>query len=154
MPWQMYLGKAGELASRSEFLIHGYNVAVPDVDVGEDIFIVENASGRVWRVQVRTTFGKRKRYGFSARVFVSLKQLNATFRPPLVYVFAIRKDVGQWEFVIVPQTVLFAEYETHGIGSVHGDRLWLYFAFKETELWCGARNWQGYRNQLLLPVLD
>src|SRR5688572_16564709 len=102
MPEGLYIGKSGELASRSEFLLLGYNAAVPDVDVGEDIFVIEDRSGTVWRVQVRTTLGKRKRYGWSGRFYVSLKQLNKGFRPPLVYLFALRKEVGQWEFVVIP----------------------------------------------------
>jgi len=31
-----YVGKAGQLAAMAEFLLRGYNVAMPEVDVGDD----------------------------------------------------------------------------------------------------------------------
>jgi len=33
----LYLGKAGQLVVMSEFLVRGWNVAVPEVDIGDDI---------------------------------------------------------------------------------------------------------------------
>ena len=33
-----HIGKAGHLAAMAEFLLRGYNVAMPEVDVGDDIF--------------------------------------------------------------------------------------------------------------------
>lgn len=36
----LYVGRAGQMAAMAEFLLRGYNVAVPEVDVGDDIFVV------------------------------------------------------------------------------------------------------------------
>ena len=33
-----FVGKAGQLAVMAEFLLRGYNVAMPEVDVGDDIY--------------------------------------------------------------------------------------------------------------------
>ena len=35
--YHLYLGKAGHLTVMSEFLTRGWNVAIPEVDVGDDI---------------------------------------------------------------------------------------------------------------------
>jgi hypothetical protein len=37
-----YFGAAGQLAAMSKFLIRGYNVAIPQVDVGEDVLVVDD----------------------------------------------------------------------------------------------------------------
>lgn len=41
----LYTGRAGQMAVMAEFLIRGYNVAVPEVDVGDDILVVKDRSG-------------------------------------------------------------------------------------------------------------
>src|SRR5438105_354991 len=111
-----HIGKAGELAVRSEFLLHGYTVAVPDVDVGDDLFVVEDGEGNVWRVQVKTTLGQRTRYGYRGQLDVPLKHLFPRTGLPLIFVFALRRTVGEWEFLVIPQKVLWAEYRNHGVG--------------------------------------
>ena len=42
MPGKNYVGKGGHLAVMGEFLLRGYNVAMPEVDVGDDIFVVHD----------------------------------------------------------------------------------------------------------------
>lgn len=37
-----YTGKSGQLAVMAEFLIRGYNVAMPEVDEGDDVFVVHH----------------------------------------------------------------------------------------------------------------
>ena len=43
--FNQYLGKAGHLFIMSEFLMLGWNVAIPEVDIGDDIFVVQDDSG-------------------------------------------------------------------------------------------------------------
>ena len=43
--FNLYLGKAGQLAAMSYFLMRGWNVATPEVDVGDDLFVVEDKKG-------------------------------------------------------------------------------------------------------------
>lgn len=50
----LYTGMSGQFAAMSEFLWRGYNVAIPAVDVGEDVFVVEAGQGVLRRVQVKT----------------------------------------------------------------------------------------------------
>jgi hypothetical protein len=43
----LYFGKAGHLFVMSEFLLRGWNVAIPEVDVGDDIFVVKDFNGEL-----------------------------------------------------------------------------------------------------------
>jgi len=54
MDKRSHLGMAGHFAAMSEFLYRGYNVAVPSVDVGDDVYVVEDGAGTMWRLQVKT----------------------------------------------------------------------------------------------------
>ena len=51
--FNQYLGKAGHLTVMSEFLMLGWNVAIPEVDIGDDIFVVQDDNGTLRRVQVQ-----------------------------------------------------------------------------------------------------
>ena len=86
----LYLGKAGQFSAMSEFLCRGWNVATPEVDVGDDIFVVRDETGEFWRVQVKTANGKTTKSGFSAQFNLSLPQLEQAFEPELIYYFIVR----------------------------------------------------------------
>ena len=38
----LYTGRAGQLAVMAELLLRGWNTAIPEVDVGDDIFVVRD----------------------------------------------------------------------------------------------------------------
>jgi len=40
--FNQYLGKAGHLKVMSEFLMLGWNVAIPEVNIDDDIFVVQD----------------------------------------------------------------------------------------------------------------
>jgi hypothetical protein len=40
-----YIGKAGQLVVMSEFCYRGYNAATPEIDKGDDVFVVNDATG-------------------------------------------------------------------------------------------------------------
>jgi hypothetical protein len=48
--YHLYLGKTWHLAVMSEFLILGWNVAIPEADIGDDIFVVQDDMGTLNRV--------------------------------------------------------------------------------------------------------
>jgi hypothetical protein len=147
-----HIGKAGELAARGEFLLRGYNVAIPEVDMGDDVWVVLDETGQMWRIQVKTTTGKRKAYGYSGRFWISVKQLAAPAFPNLIYVLVLRKACGQWEFVVIPQPDLQEEHAIHKAGNVQGDTLQLYLTFREAVVLCSTRDWQRYRNNFDLSL--
>lgn len=55
MEKRSHLGMAGHHAAMSEFLYRGSNVAVPAVDIGDDVYVVEDRMGAMWRLQVKTS---------------------------------------------------------------------------------------------------
>jgi hypothetical protein len=60
MPTQLqtlYTGRSGHLAVVAQFLHRGYNAAIPEVDRGEDIFVIEDESGKLSRIQVKAANG-------------------------------------------------------------------------------------------------
>jgi hypothetical protein len=76
----------------SEFLIRGYNVAIPQVDVGEDVLVVDDRQGDVTRVQVKSADARTKP-GPNYRVALNFprKQLTAAkSKVSLFYMLMIR----------------------------------------------------------------
>jgi hypothetical protein len=140
-----YVGKAGHLAVMAEFLLRGYSVAMPEVDVGDDIFVVHDRSGRLWRIQVKTAIGKQRAYGYSGQFAVALAQVEEVKEPDLYYVFALRR-AAQWDFLVIPRQLLFEEYRDHGVGSVSGGNVILTLRFRGSEVLCSGRNFQQHRN--------
>jgi hypothetical protein len=149
-----FVGKAGQLAVMAEFLLRGYNVAMPEVDVGDDVFVVNDWVERLWRIQVKTAIGVPRGYGCSGHYQVPLAQLQKLGPTPLFYIFAMRWDC-RWEFVVLSQKKLKRERTHHGVGSLAGGNLILYLAFQEGELVCSDRHWQSYRNNWdLWPIIS
>jgi hypothetical protein len=114
-----YVGKAGHLATMAEFLLRGYNVAMPEGDEGDDVFVVEDQSGELWRIQVKTAVGQRRRKGWRGTYSCSLNQLQTEKKPDLFVVFALRRE-STWEFLLIRRKVLRDEVETYQVGSRSG----------------------------------
>ena len=72
----MYKGRSGQLAVMAELLARCYNVAIPEVDRGDDIFVVEDGSDNIWRIQVKTAFAEGTGAIFSAQFNIPLSQLR------------------------------------------------------------------------------
>lgn len=80
--YHLYLGRAGHLAVMSEFLLRGWNVAIPEIDIGDDIYVVHDGSGSLKRVQVKSAtcnIGKRKISGQFLVPIKQLTELNASY---------------------------------------------------------------------------
>src|SRR5262245_37624356 len=102
MEKRSHLGMAGHHAAMSEFLYRGYNVAVPAVDVGDDVYIVEDQQGTMWRLQVKTS----DRPGEVSRAFqLSRRQLRERKPNELFYMFVARRD-SRWHFILIDRRTL------------------------------------------------
>jgi len=142
----LYVGRAGQMAVMSEFLWRGWNVAIPEVDVGDDIFVVKDDDGELCRVQVKAATAQPQRAGSSAQFSISVEQLESARTPDLVYVFAIR-NAGWWEtFVVIERRVLWGEHKAYGVGSVSDGNLILRFSIQDSKLQCSSRDFLAYRN--------
>lgn len=91
--FNQYLGKAGHLAVMSEFLMLGWNVAIPEVDIGDDIFVVQDDNGTLRRVQVKTSTATIHKNSFSGQFNVSLKNLRNISNILVQYIFIIRLNI-------------------------------------------------------------
>lgn len=100
-----HLGRAGQLAVKAELLARGWNVAIPEVDVGDDVFVAKDDGTRLTRVQVKTATPTLSGAAITATFLLPRAQLMKREEVPLVYVFAVPHD-GRWRFVVVPRGAL------------------------------------------------
>jgi hypothetical protein len=142
----LYVGRAGQMAVMAEFLLRGWNAALPEVDVGEDVFVVKDETGELWRVQVKTATAKPLQAGYFVQFNVSLSQLLTRRNPDLVYVFAIRSREGWEPFIVIGRGELALQHEEHGVGSTSRNDLILRFSIQDSQLRCSDRDFLPYRN--------
>jgi hypothetical protein len=142
----LYVGRAGQMAVMAELLWRGWNVALPEVDVGDDVLVVKDDSGDLWRVQVKTATAHPRSEGYSAQFSVSLRQLRSPRTPDLVYIMAIRSFLGWEPFLIIDRNTLRMEHEIHGAGSVSGGQVIFRLVDNGDSLRCSRRDFQVYRN--------
>ncbi len=134
--FNLYLGKAGQLVTMSEFLARGWNVATPEVDVGDDLFVVEDKKGLFIRVQVKTAQAVERQESYSVQFNVPLQQLEAAIAPEIYYIFLVRKQNKWSDLLIIPRKTLWDIYEEYQIGAIVKNNLMLYLSFKKGEVTC------------------
>lgn len=143
----LYIGRAGQMAVMAEFLMRGYNVAIPEVDVGDDILVVRDSDGEYARIQVKTTRVTKTGKGYSARYSLKLRQLESPSAPETWYVFANRL-LDKWaSFIIISREDLYYFYQTRQVGSVNkGGVLSLYFAYTDDAVICSGQDFSHHLN--------
>lgn len=145
----LYLGGAGQAAVMSEFLARGYNVAVPEIDRGDDLFVVQDEKGDFWRIQVKTaTAMPMTKAGYSAQFKISRAQLETPRSPDLFYVLVVRHDDRWSDFVVIPRAELLDLHDTHGVGSPlpKGKEIVFKLSFRETDVTGRRQSLQAWRN--------
>jgi hypothetical protein len=141
----LYVGRSGQLVVMAEFLFRGYNAAIPEVDVGEDVFVVRDSDGELTRIQVKAAVAKGKR-SVSGTFKVPLGQLKQEYTPELVYVFALHHQGGWREFLVIPREVLVNLHQKSNLGQVVETDLILYVSYTESDVRCRGVSLQVYRN--------
>ncbi len=123
----------------SEFLIRGWNVAIPEVDIGDDIFVVQDDEGALRRVQVKTSTATTRQNGFSAQFKLPLSQLFK-FKPasPTYYFFLLRFDDGWSKPIVIKQKTLFDYVQSGKLGQPQNETLMLYLAFANDKVQCAG----------------
>lgn len=103
-----YLGKGGQLAVMSHLVTRGLNVAIPEIDVGSDVFVVQDDTSQLWRIQAKTATARRNRdRSFSAKFFLSESQLRVPSTPDnLVYSLIFHHDARWLAFINIPRSRL------------------------------------------------
>jgi len=115
----------------SELLLRGYNVAVPSVDSGDDMYVTDS-DANLMRVQVKSANCKKKPYGFCGQVRVRFDQLFEVKKTPLIYIFALRWS-ERWYYITIHREDLLAEHELHNAGAVKNDYIWFRFKFYDLQ---------------------
>lgn len=106
-----HFGMAGHFAAMSEFLLRGWNVAVPAVDVGDDVLVLADDAGDVRRVQVKTASGRETRDADGVLVqtvtqySLSRSQLATLKAVELHYMLMVRWD-HRWRFILIRRDAL------------------------------------------------
>jgi hypothetical protein len=85
----------------SEVLLRGWNVAVPVVDVGDDVFVIDDNDKRTFRLQVKSCRVDKGVATFT----LSRPQLRATLPIELLYMFMLREE-SRWRFLLIPRVRL------------------------------------------------
>lgn len=99
-------GMAGHLAAMSEFLLRGYNVALPYVDRGDDILTLEDDHGIVRRIQVKTSTLLSGDVTGRLRYTLKTPQLRQPDRATqLFYMFMWRQD-DRWHWILMSRQQL------------------------------------------------
>jgi hypothetical protein len=131
--YHLYFGKAGQLVVMSEFLLRGWNVAIPEVDEGDDIFVVRHETSKLMRIQVKASNLKVQRNSKVAQFNISLKQLFDT--PKNFHYIFVSRDENSWKsLLIINQLDLLDLYKNQSLGSAHKDNLTLRLIFKNEKV--------------------
>jgi hypothetical protein len=142
----LYLGKAGQLVVMAEFLARGWNVATPEVDIGDDLFVVEDKKGIFVRVQVKTAQATERQGGFSLQFNIPVKQLIEEISPEIYYVFVARRGSTWVGNIIISREMLAEIFGLNTIGSVYKENLILYFAFQNDKVTCSKTDFTPFLN--------
>jgi len=114
----LYKGAGGQLAVMSEFLMRLLNVAVPVVDVGNDVFVVQESSDIVTRIQVKYAQAQsQKNRTYVAMFGLPWEQLAQFDEPSLVYVLAVRFGEIWSDFIVIRRSILKELNRVHSIGT-------------------------------------
>ena len=142
--FNQYLGKAGHLNVMSEFLILGWNVAIPEVDIGDDIFVVQDDNGTLRRVQVKTSTSTGRKDGFSGQFSVSVKNLRNVSNILVHYIFLVRHNDEWTKPIIIRQDYLLDHFENNAVGSEAKGNITFYFSYTKGKVECSGQDFTKY----------
>ncbi len=133
----LYIGRSGERAVLSELLSRGYNAATPEIDIGEDIFVIEDGKANYWPVQVKTAIAEELEDG-SCRVQFNFRrdQLVTPSALELTYILALRRNKKWSSFLIIQRSILNEYYENGELGTQKGDKLTWAFIYDASKTRC------------------
>lgn len=100
-----HFGRAGEFFAMSELLLRGWNVAVPVVDVGDDVFVIDDNDKTTYRLQIKSAEAEETSGIVRAKFTLSRMQLRTPQGIELFYLFLARVS-DRWRFVLVPREEL------------------------------------------------
>ena len=142
--FNQYLGKAGHLTIMSEFLMLGWNVAIPEVDIGDDIFVVQDDNGTLRRVQVKTSISTTRKSGYSGQFSVAIKNLRNITNILVHYIFIVRRNDEWSKPIIIRQDYLLDHFENNKAGAEANGNIILYFSYTDGKVECSGQDFTKY----------
>jgi hypothetical protein len=147
-----FTGRAAQLAVMAELLRCQCNTAIPEVDVGTDVFAFIDGREEVVRLQVKgcnTPHVYADGTGYSAVFALPMKQLRRLDdRPPLFYALAVRRDEKWADFLVVSRERLQSYYNSEnkfGSQDKNNDALNITVEFR-AEVECSGQQLTDCRN--------
>jgi hypothetical protein len=112
-----YVGKSGQFAVMSELARRGYNVSIPEIDIGDDVFVLDDAGGQLSRVQVKTATGKKlSRHKGAYRCQFTLKRSHVLNSKSGTHYVLVGRCAGGWRYLVFKRYVL-ARLIKKGLGT-------------------------------------
>jgi hypothetical protein len=109
-----FTGRAAQLAVMAELLRLRCNAAIPEVDLGTDVFAFKDDREEMVRIQVKactTPHIYSDGSGCSAKFALPMKQFRRLDdRPPLYYALAVLRDDRWVDFLVVSRARLQSYY--------------------------------------------
>jgi hypothetical protein len=109
-----FIGRAAQLAVMAELLRLRCNAAIPEVDLGTDVFVFQDGREEVVRLQVKACTVPRAYAdgsGYSAKFALPMKQFDRLDDyPPLYYALAVLRDDRWADFLVVSRARLQSYY--------------------------------------------
>lgn len=106
-----YFGKAGQLFVMSEFLLRGWNVAIPEVDQGDDIFVVRHADGSFRRVQVKSANATGPAEKFTARFSVARSLIySPAYEDTPIHIALLVRQGNRWSHLFLMNNVQLSDF--------------------------------------------
>lgn len=129
--YNQYKGKAGHLFVMSELLWRGWNVGIPEVDVGDDVFVVHDKEGDLRRVQVKTTDARiyKNKKGFSATFTIPRDQLKKPKKNEPVFTLVVRKKDAFTDVILIERKELEGIYDKQIKKATKSENISMTFCF-------------------------
>lgn len=123
-----YIGKSGHLLVMSEFLYRGWNVAISEVDVGDDIFVVKDSAGILFKIQVKTGIAKLGIDDkYECKFSLKKTQLLEPKQPEITYFFVSRFNNDWGPFIIFKRNELFEIFDENSKAKSGNITITIYF---------------------------
>jgi hypothetical protein len=115
-----------------ELCLRGYNVAMPEIDKGDDVFVVRDDSGAMWRLQVKTSLGRKQKTSRAFGFRVKESAIITPQTPELHFVFVMRKNKS-WRFLIIDRPILRNYVRRNHIGTLNKEYRQINIVFHDDE---------------------
>ena len=90
----------------AELSLRGYNVAIPEIDIGDDVFVLNDATGQLSRIQVKTATGRVwDTTSYRCQFSVRLSHVNDATVAGTHYVLVGRCG-SRWRFLVIERAIL------------------------------------------------